>query len=114
MPATFSSTGSTGSFLLPDMLGIAPDGGSFQTGLLNVGTPYATNGVAVTAATFLAGATVITEVIFDGVSADGSISLRLNAAKDKVLAFNRAGNEIANATDLSGAGFSVRCMGVVY
>ena len=75
------------------------------SGTINLGTPYATNGIAIAAADISARATTIKTInIAD--SADGQVRYRLNAAGTKIVAFNTAGNELANATNLSAANFT--------
>lgn len=105
MPATFTASIDSADYLYPPLIG-GSSGGEVK-GLLNLGV-YATNGIAVTGATFLSSATTLVELVFSATSAGGQISMALNAAGTKVVARNMSGTEIANGTDLSNASYSCR------
>ena len=87
----------------PSFAGVVPT--FVWTGTVTLGNPYDTNGIALAAAQVSARATTLKSVTISD-SADGQVRYRLNAAGTKIVAFNLAGNEIANATNLSAANFT--------
>lgn len=76
-----------------------------RRGLMNLGNPYASGGMAVTAANF--GLRTLDHLDVGGCSVDGAILLMYDKANQKVKAFTAVGTE-AGAVDLSAAGKSFR------
>ena len=105
-----------GDYLYPPQIGVDGGGGagkSIARGSLNIGTPYATDGVVVAATDFDAGASTLHDLKFGSVSDNGLVQYRFVTSTSKVIAQNLTGSEIANGTNLSAAGYNCRCDAVL-